>query len=439
MRKNDNFEFRNYMKLRKYLVLEGGLLFRTVQLKHQVHPIDQLILCYKFQKRMVLACHDEMGHLGMDRTLLVLQDRVYWPGMSKDVRNHIRTCGCCERFKLVPSMEEISQTEACYPLELVHVDFLIIGGKKDVRKDINVLVVTDHFTCYTQAYVTTSQTAVTAAKTLYEYFFTQYRWPTMLITDQGSCFESRLFQSLMKEAKIRKIRTTPYRSQGNVQVERFNRTLQNMLGTMPIEQKKDWQDWVSTMTHAYNSTVCRSTGYSPYFLMFGREPRLPIDDFPNRKESATVHTYVEWLLNKIDVAFCKARENVARDASARKKYCDRNIRCHALQPGDIVLVRKNLFDSNYKIADKWEDEPYMVESQMGDTPAYSVVQMMPGSTSRILHRNMLHPARSVLPIENDSQENKQDQEGTVSTEPSTEGPLTALAKANILMEIYFRD
>ena len=371
--KNDNYEFRNYMKLRKYLVLEGGLLFRTVQLKHQVKPIDQLVIPYKFRKRMVLACHDEMGHLGMDHTLLVLQDRVYWPGMSKDIRNHIRTCGRCEWFKQLPSTEEISQTKASYPLELVHVDFLIIGGKKDVRKDINILVVTDHFTRYAQAYVTTSQTAVTAAKTLYEYFFTQYRWPTKLITDQGSCFESRLFQSLMKEAKIRKICTTLYRPQGNAQVERFNRTLQNMLGTMPIDQKKNCQDWVSTMTHAYNSTVCRSTAYSPYFLMFGREPRLPIDDefnFPNRKESATVHTYVERLLNKLDVAFCKARENIARDASARKKFCDCNVCCHELQPGDIVLVRKNLFDSNYKIADKWEEEPYMVESQMGDTPVY---------------------------------------------------------------------
>ena len=210
VRKNDNYEFRNYMKLQKYLVLEGGLLFRTVQLKHQVKPIDQLVLPYKFRKRMVLACHDEMGHLGMDRTLLVLQDKVYWPGMSKDIRNHIRTCDHCERFKQLPSTAEISQMEASYPLELVHIDFLIIGGKKDVRKDINILVVTDHFTRYAQAYVTTLQTAVTAAKTLYEYFFTQYGWPMKLITDQGSCFKSRLFQSLMKEAKIRKIHTTLY-------------------------------------------------------------------------------------------------------------------------------------------------------------------------------------------------------------------------------------
>ena len=79
-------------------------------------------------------------------------------------------------------------------------------------------------------------------------------------------------------------------------MEHLNRTLLGMLGTMPIEQKQDWQEWVSTMMHAYNSTVCQSTGFSPYFLMFGQEPRLPIDDefnFPNRKEDVTVHVYVE--------------------------------------------------------------------------------------------------------------------------------------------------
>ena len=138
VKKNDNNEICNYMKLRKYLVLERGLLFWTVQLKHQVKPLDQLVLPYKFRKRMVLACHDEKGHLGMDHTLLVLQDRVYWPRMSRDVRDHIRTCGRCERFKQLPSQEEIFQTKASYPLELVHVDFLLIGGKKDIRKDINV-------------------------------------------------------------------------------------------------------------------------------------------------------------------------------------------------------------------------------------------------------------------------------------------------------------
>ena len=90
-------------------------------------------------------------------------------------------------------------------------------------------------------------------------------------------------------------------------------------------------------------------------------------------------------MNKVDVAFQKARENIARDAVQRKQYHDRNVHCHDLKEGNIILVHRNLFDSQYKIVDKWEDEPYQVVSQMDDTPFYSVVQMTPGSTSRILH------------------------------------------------------
>ena len=302
----DSEEVQNYLKFRKYLLKIDGILHRTVQLKHQVQPIDQLVLPHRFRKRMVLACHNELGHLGMDCTLAILQNRVYWPGMSRDVREHIRTCGRCERFKQPAGVDEITQTVATYPLELIHADFLTIGGKKDVRKDINILVVTDHFTRFARAYVTSSLSAVTAAKKLFEEYFMQYGWPTKLITDQGGAFESRLFRALMAESGVKKIRTTPYRPQGNAQCERFNRTLIDMLGTMPIEHKKEWQEWVSAMTHAYNCTVSKTTGYSPYFLMYGREPQLPIDkefNLPNTREQGNLNSYVERLLNKVDYAF----------------------------------------------------------------------------------------------------------------------------------------
>ena len=81
-KREDGEEVRNYLKLRKYLILINGIVHRTVQLKHQVKPVNQLVLPVRYWKRMVLACHDELGHLGMDRTLLILQDRVYWPGMA---------------------------------------------------------------------------------------------------------------------------------------------------------------------------------------------------------------------------------------------------------------------------------------------------------------------------------------------------------------------
>ena len=132
-------------------------------------------------------------------------------------------------------------------------------------------------------------------------------------------------------------------------------------------------------------------------------------------------------MNKVDLAFQKARENIARDAVQRKWYHDRNVHCHDLKEGDIILVRRNLFDSQYKIADKWEDEPYRVVSQMDDSPVYRIQAMEnPNAPMRVLHRNMLHPAQSV-----------REDEGTPSTMGAGEIP-TALSKANALMEAYFK-
>ena len=322
---------------------------------------------------------------------------------------------------MVQEEEEISQVQASYPLELIHIDYLQIGGKKDSRKDINVLVVTDHFTRYAQAYVTTSQTAATTAKILVEKFFMQYGWPTKLISDQAPQFESKLFTALMVEAKIKKIRTTPYHPQGNAQCERFNRTLIGMLGTLPNEVKSEWQEWISSMTHSYNCTICRSTGFSPYFLMFGREPRIPINlefNLLNGREVVDAKTYVDRLRHRLEWAFQQAQRNIAQDAKQRKSYHDQKVRCHKLQKGDIVLVKINKFDSDYKIADKWEDTPYVVLSKWKEIPIYEVQPIGGISTDiKVLHRKMLHPARSVRLQENDDS--------------------SVLARANILMNEYF--
>ena len=80
----------------------------------------------------------------MDHVQILLQERFYQPKMSEDVRTVIRTCERCMHFKMTPQHEEMYPIMATYPLELIHLDFLSIGGKDNVMK--NVLVVTDHFT-----------------------------------------------------------------------------------------------------------------------------------------------------------------------------------------------------------------------------------------------------------------------------------------------------
>lgn len=123
---------------------------------------------------------------------------------------------------------------------------------------------------------TAEQRAKTVAKTLWNHFFVHYGIPERLHSDQDRDFESAVIKDLCLLLGIKKTGTTPYHLRGNP-VERFNRTLLQMLGTLEEEDKVRWRDHVQPLVHAYNCTKNDTTGFSPYQLMFGRQPSLPID------------------------------------------------------------------------------------------------------------------------------------------------------------------
>ena len=104
-----------------------------------------------------------------------------------------------------------------------------------------------------------------------------YGIPEKILSDQVRKFESSLIAELCKLTGVKKLRTTPYRPQTNGQYKKFNSTLINMIGTLPSELKYNWQEHVNTLVHAYNCMDTTATNFSPHYLMFGREPNLPID------------------------------------------------------------------------------------------------------------------------------------------------------------------
>lgn len=159
-------------------------------------------------------------------------------------------------------------------MELVCRDFLSIEPDSKTTKD--VLVITDHFTKYAVSIPTKDQKATTVAKNLWENFLVHYDLPERLHSDQGRDFESRTIKELYSLLGIHKVRTSPYHPRGNP-VERYNCKLLSMLGILKDTEKHHWRDFVKPLTQAYNCTENDVTGYSPYELMFGRQPCLPID------------------------------------------------------------------------------------------------------------------------------------------------------------------
>ena len=202
----------------------------------------------------------------------LMHDRFFWPHMAAQAKGHIGKCCLCLAFKARQPKAPLKNIMATYPLELVHLGYLCLEPWKDLEE--NVLVVTDHFTRYAQAYVTRTQTAQMTPKTK---FIVHYGLPKKILMDQGQNFESQLVADLCELMGMQKVQTSLYHPQTNSQCERFNSTLINMLGTLPKEKMSEWKNHIGTLVHVYNCTQNSATGFSPYFLMFRRQPHLPID------------------------------------------------------------------------------------------------------------------------------------------------------------------
>ena len=230
------------LKYSKNLFLDNRLLYQKVTFKNHLEPVAQFVLPKRFIRKVILTCHDDNGHVGMDRMLVLLQERFFWPKMAEDVCIHIRTCERCLRFKQPQERAEMQPILVSYPMKLINIDFLKLEGKAGDTKDTNILVVTDHFTKYAQAYITPKQTAIVVAHTLWENFLVHYGWPEKILTDQGKSFENNLFQELCELAQVRRLCTSPCHPETNGQCEHFNATLISMLGNLPTHAKKNWQE-----------------------------------------------------------------------------------------------------------------------------------------------------------------------------------------------------
>ena len=390
----DSSEIKSFLRNKKSLKLVKDVLYRKSYSDNSTSKktLWQLVVPKLFREKALLGCHDDVGHQGILRTLSLLRERFYWPGMQEEATQHVLKCSRCLTRKTPPQVAPSQPILVTQPLELVHMDYLSLEPSKGNIE--NVLVITDHFTRYALAYPSKTQTAQATARILWDNFICHYG-SEKFISDQGRNFESDLIKELCKIAGVKKVHTTRYHPQGNGQCERFNSTLCNMLGTLSEEEKSDWKSHFGCMTHAYNCTKHASTTYSPYYLMFGRHPRLPIDvefglNKPNCSDNSSKSRYIQ-KLRRLNYTFQKASKYSDQQASKYKHSYDKSVKGPQLHENYLVLVKIVAHKGRHKLQDRWEPEEYVViEQPIAGTPVYKV-KPVNGDNVRTLHRNLLLP------------------------------------------------
>ena len=380
--------------------VENGVLHRKWETEDGVTSHLQIVVPKILLKDVLKALHSQntSAHLGLEKTLAKIRARFYWYGYQRDTELFCKQCGECAASKAPPYTirAPLQQDLPSFPWERIAMDIL---GPLPVTEEGNryLLVVSDFFTKWPEAFALKDHRAETIASKLVDDVICRHGVSRVIHTDQGMDFESNLIKNMCQLLEIEKTRTIAYHPESDGLVERLNKTLIAMLRSCVDENQKNWDMLLPKILLGYRSSVQTTTGYSPFSLIYGREAMLPVDIvFGGSKERFdTKDGYVNKQRDYIDKAFEKVRKNTKMEQRRQKYYYDRKVHPHNQRSkynvGDWVRVYiPQTKKGHVKKLKRCYKGPYRVVKVISE--AVYRVQKVNGRKRMVVHYNRLKDA-----------------------------------------------
>ena len=380
------------------LRLRNGILHREAKRKATGEIFYQFVVPLALRNLILEPLHNLciVGHLGIARTLARVQERYYWPCLATDVARWCASCSDCaaRKGKPPPKRVPLCPLPVGEPFERIALDILDTHIPTK-RGNVYILVISDYFSKYTDAYPLRRKTAYNCAKTLMEKWVVFHGVPTVIHSDQGREFEGHVFQRLAQLLGATKTRTAPYRPQSDGLVERFNRTLLNMLSVFIGDRPGDWDETLPFLLSAYRSSVHASTQCTPNSLVYGRETNLPIDlllpGSPQSDRKATNYPdYVQFVRKSLQSAHSFARAHMGKALVRQKRNYDVNAKSRSsFKKGDLIRYYYVPEKNRHKFACPWLG-PYKVIDKLTEVD-YRIEKLAGKPDSRVVHVDHLKP------------------------------------------------
>jgi hypothetical protein len=311
--------------------------------------------------KVLFELHDSKiaGHFGVDKTLAAVQKQFYWPNMTETVRQYVRSCDSCQRNKSTnqpPYGFLQSLGTAGERWTEVTMD-LIVSLPKTARGIDAVATFCDHDSKMVHfAGTHTNADAPEIAQVFFDTVYRHHGMPKRIITDRDPRFVSKFWNALFKLMGTKLSMSTSYHPQTDGQSERANRTLEEMLRAYTSARQDDWDTVLTSAEFAYNNSVQASTGFTPFYLNYGKDPYTPVRLLqPAAAESASdpqvpaTTSFVE----KIESALQLAYENLKRAQERQTEQANKDRRDHSFKVGDLVrLSTVNIRKTAYGMARK---------------------------------------------------------------------------------------
>ncbi|KZS16046.1 Uncharacterized protein APZ42_018256 [Daphnia magna] len=264
--------------LKNFCLFNGRLCLQTIKNGKQYRS---LCVPRSFWERVVKAYHDDLmsGHMGVRRTLTKISNRFFWERLAIDVTNYVQSCPNCQGRKGVNNRPAgfLQCIQVARPFQKVGNDLLGPFPMSNTGSKM-IIVAVDYSTKWVELRVMPNEKADIVARFFVEQMVLRHGAPESIISEQGKCFIAALTEEVMKNLGTSHKTTSSYHPHSNRLVERMNHTLAAMLSMYVSADHRDWDEAsLPYVCFAYNTALQESTGYSPFFLLYGREPMLPID------------------------------------------------------------------------------------------------------------------------------------------------------------------
>ena len=391
--KAQSLETRKLLQQWDQLEVHRGILARRFE-QEGIGVVHQWIVPPGQRKEILQQLHGgPMGaHLGEAKTLGKLRERFYWPGHGEDVKEWCSSCELCEQRKNPNPRNRapLVSVHTGYPMQRVATD--ILGPLPETQSGNSyVLVVADYFTRWVEAFPIRNQEATTVAKKLVEEVFCRFSPPEQLHSDQGRQFESFLVAEVCRLLGIQKTRTTAYHPQSDGLVERWNRTLLHNLSTCVKDHPESWEDYVRAICMAYNTSVHATTGFTPFYLMFGRQAKLPVELMYGtpEPESLTSTEYANRLKSSLTEAYQSVRLRTARQLEHQAELYNQKLhgKPHGVGSHVWVLFPQVPRGKSKKLYRPWSG-PFVVVKRLSDV-TYRVQEVKNRRRRIVVHFNRL--------------------------------------------------
>ena len=351
-----NFDDDGYIKKIKNLLInkvknsigENFKIDAEMLYKRNPSPIGEewlLVIPESNKKSIMEEFHDQptSGHLGIKKTLDKIKRRFFWPGLADDLIEYINSCRKCHsRKKPTTRVQGLLQPipPAEFPFQRVGIDLLgpLVKTKSGNRW---IVVTTDYFTRYAETGALKTGTAEDVSDYFLQNIILRHGSPHIVLSDQGRQFMSKLFSQVTFLCDAVHKRTTPYHPQTNGLTERMNKTLAEMISMYINEKHDNWDAILPYVTFAYNTSIQSTTGYSPHFLMYGREPQTIFDTLIHRPQDGVKNDYDEYVQNMVDTAgeaMKLAKKRTLSSQEYDKKRYDRSHKHVVFAPGELVWL-----------------------------------------------------------------------------------------------------